>query len=36
MRIKIGKHRATLPDNKDEGDELRQYKEKYRMSLSRC
>lgn len=35
MRVKIGKRRATLPDNKNEGDELRQYKEKYRMSLNR-
>lgn len=33
--VKIGKRCATFPDNKNEGDELRQYKEKYRMSLNR-
>lgn len=35
MRVKIGKRLATRPDNKNEGDELRQCKEKYRMSLNR-
>ena len=34
MRVKIGKRLATRPDNKNEGDELRQCKEKYRMSLN--
>ena len=35
MRVKIGKRLATRPDNKNEGDELRQCEEKYRMSLNR-